>query len=69
MPPLDHSQPDTIHVLFEEFFQSLRMTLLGTSSVLYSWDTVSENFTHPCRNGEPNHFIAIVGKDQILSQR
>jgi hypothetical protein len=52
-----------------DLLESLRMTVLGTSSSLHTWDPVSETFlSFGGAENLPNKLI-ISGKDETMSSR
>jgi len=52
-----------------EFLESLRMTVLGTSSFLHRWDQVSETFLSYDTAEDQQNRLIIIGKDQTMSSR
>lgn len=52
-----------IYVSQDELIKSLKMAVLGTSSLLHTWDIVSERFVGH------GSFILIDGKNEVVSER
>jgi hypothetical protein len=52
-----------------EFFISIRNVLVGNSSSLYQWDSLSETFVLPPTAEGKKAFIVVDGKDDALMQR
>lgn len=52
-----------------ELLESLRMTVLGTSSFLHTWDPVSETFLSSGGAENMPNKLLISGKDETMSSR
>jgi hypothetical protein len=52
-----------------ELLESLRMTVLGTSSFLHTWDPVSETFSSSDAAEDLPIRLIISGKDETISSR
>jgi len=52
-----------------ELLESLRMTVLGTSSFLHTWDPVSETFLSSDAAETLSIRLVISGKDETISSR
>jgi hypothetical protein len=52
-----------------ELLESLRMTALGTSSFLHTWDPVSETFLSSDAAETLSIRLIISGKDETMSSR
>ncbi|KAH9942301.1 Spc98 family-domain-containing protein [Epithele typhae] len=66
-PPVQRPDVRLVYVHVPELFQSLILTVCGTSSSLHIWDHVSENFNVRNLQNRPRGEIVIVGKDEIVS--
>lgn len=52
-----------------ELFESLILTVSGTSSHLHIWDPGSQTFVLRNLHGKEQGHIVIVGKDEVVSAR
>lgn len=52
-----------------ELFESLILTVSGTSSHLHIWDAAIEKFVLRNLQGKEEGHIVIVGKDEVVSAR
>jgi hypothetical protein len=52
-----------------EFFISIQNVLVGNSSSLYQWDSLSETCVLPPSAEGKKAFIVVDGKDDVLMQR
>ncbi len=52
-----------------ELFESLILTVSGTSSHLHIWDPESQTFLLRNLQGKDQGHIVIVGKDEVVSAR
>ncbi|CDO76725.1 hypothetical protein BN946_scf184796.g19 [Trametes cinnabarina] len=66
-PPLNDPDVQLIYVHVEELFESLLLTISGTSSHLHIWNPISETFVLRKLNGKSQGELVIVGKDEIVS--
>jgi hypothetical protein len=57
------------HVSMREFSISIQNILVGNSSSLYRWESLSETFVLPSTADGKKVFLVIGGKDDVLMQR
>ncbi|KAJ2989449.1 hypothetical protein NUW54_g8779 [Trametes sanguinea] len=66
-PPLHDPDVQLIYVHVQELFDSLLLTIAGTSSHLHIWDSAVEKFVLRNLEGKPKGQLVIVGKDEVVS--
>ena len=68
-PPLQHPDVQLVYVQVPDLFQSLLLTVCGTSSHLHIWDSSLQKFVLRNLQGRKRGEIVIVSKDEVLSAR
>ncbi|KAH9855199.1 hypothetical protein C2E23DRAFT_814873 [Lenzites betulinus] len=68
-PPLQDPTTQLVYTHIPELFDSLILTISGTSSYLHIWDTETERFVLRNLRGREQGHIVIVGKDEVVSAR
>ena len=68
-PPIYDPDVQLVYVHVPDLFQSLLLTVSGTSSHLHIWDPIQEKFTLRGMQGRKDGQIVIVGKDEVISAR
>ena len=69
-PQLYDAKTSFIYVTEQELLTSLKMTVLGISSPLHTWDSSSEKFVQSgTGNNEMRNSIIVDGKDETVSSR
>ncbi|OSD04024.1 hypothetical protein PYCCODRAFT_1364885 [Trametes coccinea BRFM310] len=66
-PPLHDPNVQLIYVHVQELFESLLLTISGTSSHLHIWDPIVEKFVLRDLEGKTKGQLVIVGKDEVVS--
>jgi hypothetical protein len=69
LPRLQNPTTDSVYVSLVDLLQSLKLTVLGTSSTLYIWDMASETFFERGFSNDRKAVIMIDGKDEAVSAR
>ncbi|PIL34214.1 hypothetical protein GSI_03925 [Ganoderma sinense ZZ0214-1] len=66
-PPIQDSDEHLVYIQVPELFQSLLLTVNGTSSHLHIWDSTLQRFILRGLKGKRRGHIVIVGKDEVVS--
>ncbi|KAI0829680.1 Spc98 family-domain-containing protein [Trametes gibbosa] len=66
-PPLQDPNVQLVYTRVPELFDSLLLTISGTSSHLHIWDVDSQTFVLRNMQGREKGHIVIVGKDEVVS--
>jgi hypothetical protein len=66
---MNNPAADLIYVSLLDLLRSLKLTVLGTSSPLHTWDAASERFVERGRLMDQKGIIMIDGKGEIVSAR
>lgn len=69
MPRLQAGKTEIVHVSQEIFFANLKMTALGTSSMLHAWNPQLEKFVQARISPGLKGAIYVDGKDDLVSER
>ncbi|RPD78227.1 hypothetical protein L226DRAFT_558242 [Lentinus tigrinus ALCF2SS1-7] len=66
-PPVYDPEVQLVYVHVPDLFQSLLLTVSGTSSHLHIWDPAQQKFVLRGLQGRKDGQIVIVGKDEVVS--
>ncbi|KAF9448213.1 gamma-tubulin complex, DGRIP91/SPC98 component protein [Macrolepiota fuliginosa MF-IS2] len=66
-PHLKDTSTHVVYVNQADLFSSLKMTVLGNSSVFHSWDAKSERFVQTGVGEGERGFLLLDGKDEVIS--
>ncbi|KAL1942658.1 hypothetical protein VTO73DRAFT_4898 [Trametes versicolor] len=66
-PPLQDPRAHLVYARVSELFESLILTVSGTSSHLHIWDPGSQTFVLRNLHGKEQGHMVIVGKDEVVS--
>ncbi|KAI8993788.1 Spc98 family-domain-containing protein [Trametes punicea] len=66
-PPLQDPDVQLVYADVQELFDSLLLTVCGTSSQLHIWDPAIQKFVLRNLDGRSRGRIVIVGKDEVVS--
>jgi hypothetical protein len=68
-PRLNDPGIEMKYVTQRELLAALKMTVLGTSSPLHTWDSVSETFVQIVAKKHAHGILLVDDKDEIVSKR
>lgn len=60
---------DMVYVAQDDLLNSLKMTVLGTSSTMHTWDLPSETFKQAGIGKEKRGYLLVDAKDEVISSR
>lgn len=66
---MSDSNTDMVYVCQDDLLNSLKMTVLGTSSTMHIWDASSESFKQAGVDKGKRGYLLVDAKDEVISSR
>lgn len=68
-PHLRDPTIETVHASTGDVLETIKILLLGNSSLLYTWNTVSETFDLSHIDSGKTGKLVLEGRDEVITQR